>query len=151
RKKRRSLPILHEHRSEQVSPPPSAGERPVIRIDRGRSLSSVPSQLVLIRQSLELLQSYFANASSVVFSISLMSIGFPSITSFTCFLAVSVSRVRRSLARAFDSVLLVLSSVLTTTVSPETFSVNFRMSSVILSWVTRSVWSGDAVFTSVGE
>src|SRR5947199_2846893 len=80
-----------------------------------------------------------------------MSIGFPSITSLTCFLAVSVSRDRRSLASGFDSVLLVLSSVLSTTVSPETFNVNFRMSSVILSWVMRSVWSGDAVFTSVGE
>src|SRR5205814_6852869 len=83
----RPLPILHEHRSEPASLSPSTQERPVIRIVLGQLRSSVPSQLVLPWSSLQLPQSYFASASSVVFSISLMSIGFPSITSLTCFLA----------------------------------------------------------------
>src|SRR6266571_815314 len=146
----RSSPILHEQRLEQASPIPRAGERPVIRNLRGQSLSFAHSRFLLTRQSLQVPQSYFARTSSVVLSISPMSIGDPSITSFTCFFAVSLSRDRRSLASTFDSVLLVLLSVLSTTVSPETFKVNFRTSSVILSCVTWSEWRGDAVFTSVG-
>src|SRR6266700_7835257 len=110
RRMHRSSPILHEQRLEQASPIPRAGERPVIRNLRGQSLSFVHSQFLLIRLSLQVPQAYLARTSSVVLSISPMSIGDPSITSFTCCVAVSLSRDRSSFASTFDSVLLVFFS-----------------------------------------